>query len=299
MDPRIRSYSLPVAMVAGMLLHKQMAALYFLTPYAIFAMLFFPFARVSIKDIHPHKMHGVLLLFQLVVSVICYYLLRGFDETIAQGTMMCIFAPAAMASATIGGMLGANVKVMTTFILISNIATAIVTPILFPLIGVHEEMPFFASFWLILKKVASVLLAPLITIWLMEWLTPKAHDFVKRHQDWAFYAWALSLLILMGKTTDNLINEPSHDYATELILGAAGLITCLGQFAFGRWWGKRNGDTVAGGQSLGQKNTTLSIWITLAYLNPVAAVGPTAYIVWQNLVNSYQLWKIRKKKTEI
>ena len=28
-----------------------------------------------------------------------------------------------------------------------------------------------------------------------------------------------------------------------------------------------------------------------AFLDPVSSVAPTAYIVWQNIVNSYQLWR--------
>ena len=32
------------------------------------------------------------------------------------------------------------------------------------------------------------------------------------------------------------------------------------------------------------------------YLHPLAALGPGAYVVWQNLFNSYQLWRVRKQK---
>ena len=35
-------------------------------------------------------------------------------------------------------------------------------------------------------------------------------------------------------------------------------------------------------------HTILIIWGT--FLNPLAAVAPGAYVVWQNLVNGWQLW---------
>ena len=79
-----------------------------------------------------------------------------------------------------------------------------------------------------------------------------------------------------------------------VILAVAALVICLVQFAFGRWWGGRFGDKVAGGQSLGQKNMALAIWLTQSFLNPLASVAPAAYVVWQNIVNSYQLWRKNK-----
>ena len=33
------------------------------------------------------------------------------------------------------------------------------------------------------------------------------------------------------------------------------------------------------------------------YLNPVASVGPASYVLWQNIVNSYQLW-IKKNRDD-
>jgi len=58
--------------------------------------------------------------------------------------------------------------------------------------------------------------------------------------------------------------------------------------------GKRYDDTVAGGQGLGQKNTILAIWMAQMYLNPIASIGPGAYVLWQNIINSYQVWLKRK-----
>jgi hypothetical protein len=42
-------------------------------------------------------------------------------------------------------------------------------------------------------------------------------------------------------------------------------------------------------QTLGQKNTTLTIWIGLTYFNPLIALGPIFYLIYHNLFNSYQL----------
>ena len=51
-------------------------------------------------------------------------------------------------------------------------------------------------------------------------------------------------------------------------------------------------------EALGQKNTVLAIWMAYTYLNPLSSVGPGSYVLWQNIINSYQLWKKRKNETE-
>ena len=74
------------------------------------------------------------------------------------------------------------------------------------------------------------------------------------------------------------------------------MVICVVQFGVGRMLGRRYGDAAAGGQSLGQKNTVLAIWMAVTYLNPFSSVGPGSYVVWQNIFNSYQLWKKRKSE---
>ena len=65
---------------------------------------------------------------------------------------------------------------------------------------------------------------------------------------------------------------------------------CVLQFYAGRRIGLRFSDRIAGAQGLGQKNTVLAIWMALTYLDPIASVGPAAYVAWQNIINSAQLY---------
>lgn len=80
----------------------------------------------------------------------------------------------------------------------------------------------------------------------------------------------------------------------EIAVAVSALVVCVSQFLIGRGIGKQYDDTIAGGQGLGQKNTILAIWMAQMYLNPIASIGPGAYVLWQNLVNSYQVWRKRK-----
>ncbi len=293
MNPKVKTYTLPAALILGVVFHNFWHSIYFLSPYAIFAMLFVTFSKVSAKNMRPHRMHWPLLAFQLVLGFGVYFLLRGVNEVLAQGVMICIFMPAAMASATVGGLLGANVTVMTTFILMSNICVALLAPILFAIVGIEGEYSFLQASWVIFRRVAKLLLLPLLCAWILEWVAPRAHDVVKRHQEWSFYIWAFTLMLLMGTTTDFFIAQGSDNYLVEILLALSSLVLCMVQFLFGHYVGKKYGDAVAGTQSLGQKNTALAIWMSLSFLNPLASIAPACYVVWQNVINSWQL--ARKK----
>ena len=63
----------------------------------------------------------------------------------------------------------------------------------------------------------------------------------------------------------------------------------------GKIVGKPYNQLIAGGQSLGQKNTIFAIWLANNYFNPVVAVGAGAYIIWQTIFNSIQIYIVESK----
>ena len=282
---------MPICMVVGVLLHDHIGVLDFLSPYLIAAMLFVTFTRVKAKELRLERIHTGQLAIQLVGSVALYLVLRwaGVNEIICQGAMICVFIPTAMASVVVGGMLGANVTTMTTFTLLSNMSVALVAPILFSFVGTHTDMPFLTSFWLVLRRLLLLVVLPFVVAQLLGRVAPKTFDYVREHQSWSFYLWLISLTILMSSTTNFILSQPSEYVGLEITMAVVAGVLCVGQFALGRWWGKRCGDKIAGGQSVGQKNTLLAILLAQSYLNPLSSVAPAAYIVWQNLINSFQL----------
>ena len=94
----------------------------------------------------------------------------------------------------------------------------------------------------------------------------------------------------MGRTTIFIL-EANASLLVEVELALIALVLCIAQFRAGKLLGKYTGDVVGTTQSVGQKNTIFAIWLSLNFLNPIASIAPTAYIVWQNLINSWQMWK--------
>lgn len=113
----------------------------------------------------------------------------------------------------------------------------------------------------------------------------------------AFYLWGISLIIAIGLTLRSVVN--SHfDPHVMWLLALSALVACVWQFGIGKLVGRRLGDYISCGQGFGQKNTILAIWVSYTYLTPVISVAPSCYIVWQNVVNSWQLWWKEKRDTK-
>ena len=287
----LRTVSMPLGMVVGAMFCRPIAALEtasggMITPSLIFLMLFFTFCRVDVRSMRLQPLHLWLLTAQIVFSVAVYGILLPFSPTVAQGGMICVLTPIAMAAVVIGGMLGADIVSMTTFSLLCNMTIAVVAPFILSVVGSGD-----CSLAVILARVAPLLILPFAAAQGCRALIPKVSGWVAAHSQISFYLWLVSLTVIIGRTTTFILDHPEADGAVETALAATALVICLVQFRLGRWLGRRYGDAVAGGQSLGQKNTVLAVWMAQSFLDPISSVAPTAYIVWQNFVNSYQLWR--------
>lgn len=285
---------MPIAMILGVILHNQVGIVAFIIPYLIFAMLLLTYSRLSLRDIRFTKMHGLLISIQVLGSVAVYLLLAPFNKILAQGVMITVLAPTATSAPVITHMLKGNIASLTAYSLISNLAVAVLAPVWFSIIGSQEDLPFMVSVIEIGKKVFVLLVLPFVLALLMRKYTPKASGFLQQHTGISFYLWSVALVIVSGKIVYFLLNQPNPNWGVNIAIAVGTFVVCGLQFYFGRKIGRKYDDTVAGGQGLGQKNTVLSIWMTQMYLNPVASLGPGAYVLWQNVVNSYQVWRMRK-----
>ncbi|MCH5237215.1 MAG: transporter [Muribaculaceae bacterium] len=289
---KIKTLMLPIAMVGGAIFNPWMEYVTFLSPYLIFLMLFITFCKLKLNDFKPDKFEISLLLVQLLLSGIVYAATFFWNRTLAEGIFICVFIPTATAAPVITAMLGGSISKVATFSLISNAAAATLGPLILAAIGDHPEITFLTSFKLILSQVFPLIILPLVLALLLRYFTPKIHSKVVEMQQLSFYLWAVSLFIVVGSCTSFAIKNWTPDETGTMVMLALGaLLVCLLQFKLGRTIGSKFGYKVSGGQSLGQKNTVLAVWLALAYLNPIASIAPASYVAWQNIINSWQLMR--------
>lgn len=290
---------LPIAMVLGIVFHRQLSFFSGLTPYLIATMLFITYCRVSWQDIRLTKFHYLLLAIQYIGSILIYCVLLPFNETVAQGVMICVLTATATSAPVVSGLLGGNVSFTAAYSIISNISVAFISPVFLTLIGHNSaEISYIDAFGTVFQRVMPVLLLPSVISILLAKIFPRVHARIKSGQIASFYLWAMALTIVISNVTRFVVTQSDGNYGTEIVLGFLVLLLCLSQFIVGRKIGRKFGETVAGGQSLGQKNTVLAIWLSQTYLNPLSSLGPGLYVLWQNLVNSYQIWKHKQSTTQ-
>lgn len=281
---------MPIALIGGAIFNRWMGYLTFLSPYLIFAMLFITYCKLSLRDLKFGKFEFSLLLVQIFLSAATWFSLCWFDHTVAEGVFICVFVPTATAAPVITAMLGGRISKVATYSLVCNLFVALVGPVILALIGDRADYTFLQSFGLILSQVAPLLILPLLTAMIVRYFIPKVHHVVASHQQLSFYIWAVSLFIVVGGCVSFAINAWTPDQTMNMLaLTVGALAVCLLQFYIGRRLGRKWGDPVSCAQSLMQKNTVLAVWLALAYMNPIASIGPAAYIAWQNIVNSWQL----------
>lgn len=280
-----------MAIVVGLLFHHYLAMVKPVVPFLIFSILFLNFSSVEVRSLRVRPMHGWLIAFQVFVSLGCYLLLHPFNELLAQGMLIGILSPVAASVVVIACMLGADRSTITTYTLVGNVGIALVAPIYFSFIGTNVDMPFWDSFLLILSKIAPTLVLPLLLIILLQLFAPKVNNFIARYQGISFYLWSMALMITLGQTIDFIYLHGAGHIPEIIGLSVASMLACAVQFAVGKAIGRHYGDTVSGGQGLGQRNTALAIWMSAMYLQPLASTFPALYSIWQNLYNSYQLWR--------
>ncbi len=288
---KFKNLVLPLAVVLGLLFHEYLDKFGVVVPYLIFCMLFITYCDLHVKDLKINKFHISMLLFQIIASIGLYLIINPFNSIVAQGTLITIIVPTATAAVVVAGMLGANIGTMTTYTLLSNMTMAIVCPIVFSHIGQNDSYSFFYTLGLIFAKIFPLLVLPLFSALLLKKLSPKSAQFVVKHKSISLYLWAISLTIAIGRAINYIVLQNESQHKQIVFMAVAAILICVLQFSLGRLIGKKFGDTIAGGQAIGQKNTILAIWMAQTFLNPLSSILPAMYIICQNLFNSYQIWQ--------
>ena len=318
----IRNWTLPVAMTTGIVAYLLFHFVPVLQPigrwYApyndnvlpdfMFLILFVTFCKVDYKRLIPVKWHLWIGIQQVAFVLALVGLILGFGITgkaliMFEAVLVCIIGPAAAAAAVVTAKLGGNLEEMTTYTFVSNFISALLIPLCFPLLpqanAAVADIEFWPLFMHILWKVSMVLILPMLLAYIVKHRMHRFHRWLVGIKDLSYYMWGCSLVVVTGTTAMN-IREAWEQTSVFFLVSIAfmALILCVVQFATGRFIGHYFDKTIEAGQGLGQKNTAFAIWVATAFLNPLSSVGPGCYILWQNIINSVEIWIYRKKGLE-
>ena len=314
----LKDWTLPVSMGMGAVFayvpQLDGAALFFdpvmetILPLFMFLILFVTFCKVDFHQMRPVWWHLWVSIFNLLFIGIVMALILSLPRAVANSSLftfhstlilleallMCIISPCATAAAVVTQKLGGSLEQTTTYTFLSNFITVLMVPICFPLIEKGADISFMSAFLKILYQVVVLLVVPMLLAYIVKHTMHRFHQKIISIKDLSFYLWGCSLMIVTGTTVKNIL----HAEASVTFLGMIallGLVLCIIQFAVGRFIGHFFGRAQEAGQALGQKNTAFAIWLGITYLNPLSSVGPGCYILWQNIINSFEIWQERQK----
>lgn len=308
----VKDWTLPVAIAVGTLVYLTFylvpqldtagdrlgEVIDTIFPLMVFSTLFTTFCRIDFHQMRPHRWHAGVLITQVALVALNCLIIFHVDADPSQkllweSVLTCIIGPAATASPVVTAKIGGNINTMTAFVVLSSFASSLMIPAAFPLLERGTNLDFWSAFFVILQKLSMVLVAPLVLGWLMQHYAKRACAWIVGIPDLSFYLWSVQLSVTSGVTVRNIVHADAP-LSVLLMIAVMSLILCFTLFLVGRSIGKHLGDEIGGGQAMFQKNTALSIWVAYTYLHPVASVGAGCYVLWQNIVNSLELYEYRK-----
>jgi BASS family bile acid:Na+ symporter len=244
----VKNQALPLSMlsgVAGYMLFRFVLALApvkpladwaeaYLMPALVFIMLFMTFCKVDPKKMRIRRRYVAMLVIQttacLCVALSLYFFTEYEYKIVLQEMLVCPTAAAVPAVAVIAGGLGGNETTLTTYTMISNLASAVRIPAIFPLVEEHAAGSFLRQFLIILRRVFPLLICPFLAAWGLCVFFPKIHRIIVRFcSGLTFCLWAVSLIIATRLTLRPIANSPFEAPVMRLLATAA-LIVCIRRF---------------------------------------------------------------------
>ena len=272
----LKEYGLFGSILLGIIAYRPLSVLSPMIPYVLMTMLFFTFSRIAPQDIRPRPIHLTLIVTQIALALGGYFLVRylpvPFAEIYAQAVLMCFLCPVAAAAPVIVGLLGGSIAIVTSYVVINCQGTLL------------------QSMAHVLVGVLPIVMIPLLTAFGIRWRLPSLHAKVRSLSSASLYIWIFLLSLVIANTVHFVAQERQGVATMIIVLVLIGLVTCIIQYSVGKAMSKKVlGESVTIGQALGQKNSSISIWMIQSYLNPIASVSQAAYSIFQNIFNALQV----------
>ena len=299
MFPRIRLFFNMYGKVVGLLAAMALGTLFpqlhefsFLIQYLLMLMLFFSFLDIEFKPQTLHASVLWVLLANVGVAFLSYAVLVSFDMTFALSAFMTAIAPTAIAAPVIMSFIQGEIEYVVAAVLVTNIASALIVPLALPfLLGAELQI----SVWEVLQPVLVVMFVPLILARLVSHMPAGTQQFIRRGKRFSFAIWLVNLFIISANASNFFRNEDPASAPTLMVIALISLVLCIVNFGVGALLGgQRNWQEAS--QSLGQKNLSFVIWIALTFISPLVAMGPTFYILYHHLYNSWSIYQFERRR---
>ena len=259
-------------------------------PWIISSMLFFSVLNMSPRSAAPRPKHFLLLVLQLGIGAVLYFLLSRWNVLLATSLFMCFLAPAAAAAGAMTSLMDGDTGFATGYTIVTHGLICLLAPFLLPLLDAHSQLPFWTLSGQIALLVIRMVMLPISLAWLVRGGMKAMGKTPHPPKKLTYLLWLSSLIFILGKGVSFVAKEGTEQIGLLVGSFAVGLLACAIQFTLGSYLARRIGvDEVACRQSMGQKNTALTLWLCISFMHPLVAPGIAGYIAWQNFFLTYYM----------
>lgn len=289
---------MPVAILLGILL-PQAHVLSPALPFMIGLMMFLSFVGKVPPQQHGYtfKIEVKAFLASLGMLAVLWGVVEFFKlprEVLLGGAIICLCPPANAAPA-MAKVLGGNPVLALKIFLSGNIIACFSIPLIYGYLT-GADASFTEVAMKIFNSIQPIISIPLAIALGLRAFYPELADKAVRFQKYTLLVWTISVFLILAKASYDIREMGFAELWNSgklSMLALVALILCIVQFTVGWFSDKKH--PIESSQSMGQKNTTLVIWISSLYAGPVAAIAPTCYVIWQNLVLSWMCGRKKKK----
>ncbi|MFA6962281.1 MAG: hypothetical protein WC205_16120 [Opitutaceae bacterium] len=260
--------------------------------WLIMGMLFVVFLGTTWSRDSLKPGHFILLAVNLVMGFAGFglgWLVGGRDVALA--AFFAGIAPTAAAAPVIISFMRRDVTYVTAAFILTNLIIAALLPVLLPWVLGSVDTTLFLR---VARSVSMLIFVPLTLALLLRKFHPTSAAWPARLRNTSFIAWMITLFLVMANASHFLRTQTGVPHLVLVEIASVTLTICAINFALGRLIGGRTHAAEAS-QSLGQKNTSFTLLLALTYATPLVALGPTCYILWHNLWNTWQLHRVSRK----
>ena len=286
-----------ICILIGALCYKYLSSLSFLIAPMIAMMLMFSCIKIDISKLKLRIIHLYMLIIQIVLAFSSYFILKAWDNLLGEAAFICFLCPSATASTVMVSMLRGDIASNVSYILLSHIAITIIAPMFFAYIGT-SDLSFIEASTSIASRISPLLLLPISLALFISYFFPNIRTNKIVVSKIPFFLWLFSLILIIADTTRYIVSF-DIDSNVFLIYPLIALFAMLISLSISYFLAKIMGDDIVSiRQSMGQKNTALAIYLSNNFMSsPIISISVSAYIIWQNIYNSYQIYSIKNKKT--
>ena len=275
--------------------HVLNEAPFYIVKWFLCTMVFMACLQLDFKQLKPRKEHVIILLLNLAMGIVPYLLLKFFFPAQPVYAVTAFFVgitPTATAAPVVVSFLNGRTGFALTGFTITNLFIARALIFLLPMVTGTVTFDFAFN---VARTLVQVIGIPFLIAMAVRKIFPEAKNLPKKCKLFTFSLWSFCLFILAAIARNHFIENPGESVGKVLLIGLISLVICACNFFFGRIFSRKKFARESS-QILGQKNTTLTLYLALHYAGPLVALGTIFYILWHNTWNAWQMYDYDKRK---